>query len=220
MQAWFVRGEPDSEAERLGTLLRQWAERAENGQWSVEGVPGTPEALSALQAHPPEVLFAADSSCPSGSRITELLGCGVGLVVAASSERAESYRALVEQHAVQVMPWPADVESVGLAVFNVLAQRKRQGGWQARIDHLQQRLNDRIIIERAKGILVQRLGISEKEAYKRLRVLSRRQRRQIRDIAQSLLDTQSLLLPEESNGFAEAHQHLADSPAGCSDSAE
>src|SRR5262249_61357673 len=67
---------------------------------------------------------------------------------------------------------------------------------------LQQRLEDRIVIERAKGILVQRLGVSEEDAYKRLRVLSRRQRRQIRDIAQSFLDTQSLLMPDE-NGFLE-----------------
>jgi len=60
-----------------------------------------------------------------------------------------------------------------------------------------------VVIERAKGVLLQRLGISEEEAYKRLRVLSRRQRRQIRDIAQSLLDAQALLTPEApANGFA------------------
>jgi AmiR/NasT family two-component response regulator len=63
------------------------------------------------------------------------------------------------------------------------------------LDEVQQRLSDRIVIERAKGVLLQRLGISEEEAYKRLRVLSRRQRRPIRDIAQSLLDTQDLLVP-------------------------
>jgi hypothetical protein len=63
-------------------------------------------------------------------------------------------------------------------------------------------LSDRIIIERAKGILVQRLGITEEDAYKRLRVLSRRQRRQIRDIAQSLVDTQ-YLFTSDANGFAD-----------------
>ena len=66
------------------------------------------------------------------------------------------------------------------------------------------------MIERAKGVLVQRLGVSEEEAYKRLRVLSRRQRRQIRDVAQSLLDAQALLAPEANgNGFAaNGHPHL------------
>lgn len=220
MHAWFLRGEPASEADQLGALLRQWAGRPENGQWSVEVLPSTPEALSALSAHSPEVLLALDSSCPLGPWIGEVLSRGIGLVVAVPPDRAEAYRALAEQYAVQLMPWPADVESVGLAIFNVLAQCNRQRGWQTRIDHLQQRLNDRIIIERAKGILVQRLGISEQDAYKRLRVLSRRQRRQIRDIAQSLLDTQSLLMPEASNGFAEADHPATDSPAGCTDSTE
>src|SRR5262249_5371243 len=69
------------------------------------------------------------------------------------------------------------------------------------VARLEQRLSDRIVIERAKGILIQRLKISEEEAYKRLHSLSRRQRRQIRDIAQSLLDTQLLLSPEI-NGLA------------------
>src|SRR5262249_38808325 len=71
----------------------------------------------------------------------------------------------------------------------------RRQAWQAQVELLQQRLNDRIVIERAKGILVQRLRIAEEEAYQRLRLLSRRQRRQIRDVAQSLLDAQELLLP-------------------------
>ncbi len=121
-------------------------------------------------------------------------------MVATSLAGAESYRVLAEQHPIHLTALPAGVEQMGLAILNVLGNMNRQRCWQARIDQLQQRLNDRIVIERAKGILVQRLGISEKEAYKRLRVLSRRQRRQIRDIAQSLLDTQSLLLPEI-NGF-------------------
>jgi hypothetical protein len=44
-------------------------------------------------------------------------------------------------------------------------------------------------------------------------VISRRQRRQIRDIAQSLLDTESLLLPEM-NGFFEGEAEARKPPAG------
>jgi len=72
---------------------------------------------------------------------------------------------------------------------------------------LQQRLNDRILIERAKGILVERLSISEKEAYQRLRLQSRRQRRPIRDIAQCLLDAQSLFSPGENNREESPHHN-------------
>ena len=82
-----------------------------------------------------------------------------------------------------------------VVVVAALAGLHRERSWKAQLQQLQQRLEDRIIIEWAKGVLVRRLGIAEEEAYQRLRVLSRRQRRPIRVIAQALLDTQSLLVP-------------------------
>lgn len=216
MQAWFLRGEQGSEAENLGAMLRQWSGRPENSRWSVEGLAWTTDVLSMVKARPPEVLLWADGLCPPAEWIGEVLALGVGAVVATSLERVELYRSLAEQYAVELLHWPASIESLGLAIFNVLAHRDRQRQWQTRIEQLQQRLSDRIVIERAKGILVQQLGISEQEAYSRLRVLSRRQRRQVRDIAQSLLDTQSLLLPE-SNGFAESDNQGEQAPASCSE---
>jgi AmiR/NasT family two-component response regulator len=202
MQAWLVQGEQGTESDALGYVFRQWAGRPENKQWSVDCVRWTAELAPLVQARRPDVLVLAEPSCPAGSWTAEVLACGIGLVAATALERAESYRALSEQYAIQLTPLPPSVEGMGLAVLNVMACLRRQRAWQVRIDQLQQRLNDRIVIERAKGILVERLGVSEKEAYKRLRVLSRRQRRQIRDIAQALIDTQALLLPEM-NGFVE-----------------
>jgi AmiR/NasT family two-component response regulator len=199
MRAWVVRGDPGCETETLNTLLRQWASRQENNHWVVECQCLTPNLAAAVQTCRPDVLVLAEASCPAGPWTNDVLAHGVALLVATTRARAEPYRILAEQFAVHLMELPASVEALALALLNTLAGRQRQRVWQARVDQLQQRLNDRIVIERAKGILVQRLGISEKEAYKRLRVLSRRQRRQIRDIAQSLLDTQSLFSPE-SNG--------------------
>jgi two-component system, response regulator PdtaR len=77
--------------------------------------------------------------------------------------------------------------------------------WKKETAHLQQRLADRILIERAKGILVQRLRISEEEAYNRLRVLSRRERRHIRDIARSLLDAEHLFATDSSGAAPLPH---------------
>jgi hypothetical protein len=211
MQAWLLRGEAGGETDALGSVLRQWANRPENSHWTLDCQHLTPELAALVQARRPDVLVLAEPCCPAGPWTAEVLAHGVGLVVATSLPRAEPFRGLAEQHAIHLTALPAGVEEVGLAILSVLAGLHRQRGWQARIDQLQQRLNDRIIIERAKGILVQRLNISEKEAYKRLRVLSRRQRRQIRDIAQSLLDTQSLLLPEM-NGFADAPDCGEDPP--------
>jgi AmiR/NasT family two-component response regulator len=48
---------------------------------------------------------------------------------------------------------------------------------------------------RAKGVLVQRFGLGEEEAYRRLRSMARRQRRALREVARSVLDTECLLEP-------------------------
>lgn len=196
MRAWFIQGERGDESDTLGCLLRQWASRSDSGSWCVDCLRWTPDLAVLVKARQPDVLLVADAAFPVDSRLSDVLAVGVGFIVAAPLERAEFYRPWAEQHALQLTPLPANVESIGTAVVNVLANLRRQRAWQARIDQLQQRLNDRILIERAKGILVERLSISEKEAYQRLRLQSRRQRRPIRDIAQCLLDAQSLFSPE------------------------
>ena len=212
MRAWFLHGEEGGESEALFGALRQWAVQPENAGWSVDCLRWGAELTAAAQARQPDVLVLAEPACPPGPWTNELLALGAGLVVATTPARAEPYRRLAESFAVHLLSLPASVEALELAILSALASAQRQRLWQARIDQLHQRLQDRIVIERAKGVLVQRLGITEKEAYKRLRLLSRRQRRQIRDIAQSLLDTQSLFLPEM-NGCAEAPHHESPPPA-------
>jgi hypothetical protein len=207
IRAWFLQGEKGSDSDALGCLLRQWASRQENNCWSIDCFRGTPDVAALAQAHQPDVLIVADPSCLSSSWVTEVLNQGVGLIVATSLEHATPVLPLAEQYSVQLMPLPPSAEGLGLALLNVKAALRRQRGWQTRIDQLQQRLNDRILIERAKGILVERLSISEKEAYQRLRLQSRRQRRPIRDIAQCLLDAQTLFSPEM-NGLIEPPSSL------------
>lgn len=206
MRAWLLQGEPGGETDALHGALRQWIARAENAAWTVDCVLWAPELTAAVQARSPDVLVLAEPACPVGAWTGELLAQGIPIVVATRPERAEPYRRLAETFALHLTSLPVGVEELGLAILSILASARRQRLWQGRIDQLQQRLQDRIVIERAKGILVQRLGITEKEAYRRLRALSRRQRRQIRDIAQFLLDSQSLLLPEM-NGFTESSCH-------------
>jgi hypothetical protein len=196
IRVWYLQGEPSGDSDALGSLLRQWASRPENGCWSIDYLRGTPDMAALVQVHHPDVLLTADPSCLAGSWLTAVLEQGVGVIAATALERASALLPLAEQYTVQMISLPANMETLGLAFLNVLAALRRQCGWKARIDQLQQRLNDRILIERAKGILVERLSISEKEAYQRLRLQSRRQRRPIRDIAQCLLDAQTLFSPE------------------------
>jgi uroporphyrinogen-III synthase len=57
---------------------------------------------------------------------------------------------------------------------------------------IRQQLEERKIVERAKGVLQQRFGLSEEEAYQRLRDESRRLRRSIRDVSEAVLLVEGL----------------------------
>jgi hypothetical protein len=209
MRVWLLQAKAGEDAGGLEAPLRQWAARPENAGWRVEVRPAGPGLAADVRAQPPEVIALAESALPAGAWAEEVLALGPAFVVAADPARTAAYFALAERHPVVLVSADPRPECLGLAVLSARAAQARQRCWQAQLAQLQQRLNDRIVIERAKGVLVQRLGVSEEEAYKRLRVLSRRQRRQVRDIAQSLLDAQALLTPETNgNGFAgNGHPH-------------
>jgi len=54
-------------------------------------------------------------------------------------------------------------------------------------------LETRKIVERAKGILMKRLGLDEEEAYRLLQRRARNQRRTMREVAQAVLDSDALI---------------------------
>lgn len=58
---------------------------------------------------------------------------------------------------------------------------------------LQESLEARKLVERAKGILMQRLGLSERDAYERLRQRARDKRAKMKDIAQAIIEAEELL---------------------------
>lgn len=57
---------------------------------------------------------------------------------------------------------------------------------------MKRQLETRKLVERAKGILQDKYGLSEKDAYDRLRNESRRLRRPIRDLAEAVITTEEL----------------------------
>src|SRR5262249_61134154 len=113
----------------------------------------------------------------------------------ANAGRAECLRPLAEPLPLWFVAPDVSPDGLWLALLGARAGQQRQAWYASQVVRLQQRLNDRILIERAKAVLIQRLGLSEEDAYRRLRVQSRRQRRPLREVAPALLDTPFLLLP-------------------------
>ena len=63
---------------------------------------------------------------------------------------------------------------------------------QQETEEMKRRLEDRTLVERAKGILQEKYRLSEQDAYLRLRNESRRLRRPMRDLAEAILLAEGL----------------------------
>jgi uroporphyrinogen-III synthase len=82
-------------------------------------------------------------------------------------------------------------EQMGVAIaYSTLAEHNVKLKREATL--VRQQLEERKIVERAKGVLQQRFGLSEEEAYQRLRDESRRLRRAIREVAEAVLLVEGL----------------------------
>lgn len=89
---------------------------------------------------------------------------------------------------------PARTEELAVAVDLALTRFRQMQTLAERIAVLESNLNDRKLIERAKGVLMRAKTITEEEAYLRLQKASRRTHRKMVDVARSVLDAEGLEL--------------------------
>jgi hypothetical protein len=99
-------------------------------------------------------------------------------------------------------PWQAhEVEAV-MTYGGVLAGLLRVAGESATraqvIDQLEHALRNRVTIEQAKGILMEREGLDQAAAFDRLRVAARAARRPVGEVAAEVVAGQALPPPEDS----------------------
>jgi GAF domain-containing protein len=105
------------------------------------------------------------------------------------------------QHAVgvvvvfstEVRPWSPEGK-LALVVFTDLAALTIANTMQSEergelAEQLQRALDARVVIEQAKGVLVAREGVSEREAFERMRRQARQQRRPVADLAAEIMAT-------------------------------
>lgn len=88
---------------------------------------------------------------------------------------------------------PVNEAELSPAINIALARFREILALRSQVLELEESLEARKIVERAKGILMQRLGLSEREAYERLRQRARDKRAKMRDIAQAIIEAEELL---------------------------
>ncbi|KQV98394.1 nitrate- and nitrite sensing domain-containing protein [Rhizobacter sp. Root1221] len=76
------------------------------------------------------------------------------------------------------------------------AQSARMAGMEAELDAARRALNERKVIERAKGVLMARLGMNEEAAFRALQKTSMDQNRRLLDVAEATLSLPDFAFPQ------------------------
>jgi response regulator NasT len=98
----------------------------------------------------------------------------------------------VESGAFAFVPFPVDGVLFHAQVRASLARAADAARARAQADEFREQLETRKLIERAKGILMERLGLSEQEAFRKLQKASQDENRKMREIADSVIRAEKM----------------------------
>lgn len=113
------------------------------------------------------------------------------IILSAFHDEAFVERALKE-HVLAYLVKPIQVHSLQTSIEIAMRRFKEFQALQDQATSLQQALEDRKLIERAKGILMERAELSEGDAFRRLQLLSSQRNEKMVDVARMIVDTDSV----------------------------
>lgn len=112
---------------------------------------------------------------------------------AVQERRASELEAEVITKDGRIVPVRISTSSISILGDQVIQGLFRDLSEEQRIAELKEELAESKIIERAKGILISNYHFTEKEALVRLQKESRRQRKKVKDIAQAVISSESVV---------------------------
>lgn len=147
------------------------------------------EAIRHVRQTPPDILLINfEMYDVNGLEVAKIVGdenlCSVILMVG-SPQRDYVLDAIVE-HDITLLSKPLNKMALLNAIDIVLQTRVRMENLSQRLEKVKQDLENRKIIEKAKGILMYRKYISEGEAYRRIQKLSMDNRVSMREVAEEI----------------------------------
>jgi response regulator NasT len=91
---------------------------------------------------------------------------------------------------------PVDSRELEAALKLAAARQAEFQALEAEVDRAQQALGDRKLVERAKGLLMSALNLTEQDAFRRLQLTARERNLRLADVAARIVEQQSLLEPK------------------------
>lgn len=171
---------------RLEKLGHQVVAEAENGEQAVEAVRANRPDVVILDIRMPEM-----DGIEAARRITGETPCAILFLTAFGDQ------VLVEQAsdagAFGYLMKPFRKEDLAPAMEVALRRFRDLQGQAAQVAELKEALETRKMVERAKGILMQRHNLTEDEAFKRIHFQARNQNKKMKDIAESIITAAELI---------------------------
>ena len=91
---------------------------------------------------------------------------------------------------------PIDTRELQAAIGLAAARHAELQELEAEVDRAQQALEDRKLVERAKGLLMTALNLSEHDAFRRLQLTARERNLRLAEVAARIVEQQTLLEPK------------------------
>jgi AmiR/NasT family two-component response regulator len=121
----------------------------------------------------------------------------VPIIVVTAHYDPEFVRRAEEQHVLAFLVKPIKEADLGPAIAIVLRRFAELESLRQENQNLTQALQDRKLIERAKGFLMKQGHLDEEAAFKRLQKLARDQRKKMAEVAQMIVTTFEAINPRE-----------------------
>lgn len=117
-------------------------------------------------------------------------GVPIPIIVVSAFHDPEIVQRAEEEHVLAYLVKPLHKGSLATAIGIVMRRFREFQAVSEHAENLQQALDERKLIERAKGILMKRAELTEEDAFLRLQKLSRTKNKKMIEIARSLIDAE------------------------------
>jgi response regulator NasT len=177
-------------AERLRSLGHEPLGPACDGEQAIEMAKASSPDLYLFDVEMPKVdgLEAATRLAAAGWRRPVVVVTGVddpSLIERSIASGVSAY-----------LTKPVDSRDLDAAIGLAAARHAEFQALEAEVDRAQQALEDRKLVERAKGLLMAALNLSEQDAFRRLQLTARERNLRLADVAGRIVEQQSLLEPK------------------------
>jgi response regulator NasT len=181
--------EDHSALEELGALLRDLGHEVTAHAVRVS------EAAEKIAAEDPDIAIVVlhEDDGHALELISQSLTYASGPVIALLEHGDADFVAQAAELGVAAVAYPVGPEQVQGAIEVAVRRHAESERLSEKVDQLETALERRTLIERAKGILMERHGVDDREAFEMLRTHARSQSRQVVEVARAVSDGQALL---------------------------